>query len=282
MKPHHRIFGVQFVFAFSMGALLARLADLQLAFGLSEGQLGLLLVTMSFGALFGLTFSIPFIERLGARTTTFVSVFGASLLYALIPWSPSALLAAPLFFVAGVLAGALEVNLNVEADRYEASLGYRIMSRSHGMWSLGMFVTAFIAAGVRQAAISMELHLFIVLICVAVAGWFVFSGIENAPRRNDGHAGGAQHIAFPTIGMLPLCLIGAAPLLAEGASIDWSTIYMRDVFAVEPFVGGLSVTIFSLLMAVARLSMDPVIDRYSPRRVAAGLLGIATAGLIIA
>jgi MFS family permease len=34
-------------------------------------------------------------------------------------------------------------------------------------------------------------------------------------------------------------------------------------------------------MAVARLSMDPVIDRYSPRRVAAGLLGIATAGLVL-
>ncbi|GLQ55533.1 hypothetical protein GCM10010862_27920 [Devosia nitrariae] len=55
---------------------------------------------------------------------------------------------------------------------------------------------------------------------------------------------------------------------------------MRDVFAVEPFVGGLSVTIFSLLIAIARFSLDPVADRYSPRSVAAVLLGIAAIGLM--
>jgi hypothetical protein len=55
MKPHHRIFFIQFVFALSMGALLTRLPDLQLEFGLSEGQLGLLLVTLSLGVLCGMT-----------------------------------------------------------------------------------------------------------------------------------------------------------------------------------------------------------------------------------
>ena len=48
---------------------------------------------------------------------------------------------------------------------------------------------------------------------------------------------------------------------------------------VEPFVGGMSITIFSLAMAVARLSMDPVVDRFSPRAVAAVLLGIAGVGV---
>ena len=76
MKPHHRILFLQFVLALSMGALLSRLPDLQLQFGLTEGQLGLLLVAMSAGALFGLTFSIRLVERLGARITAFVTIFG--------------------------------------------------------------------------------------------------------------------------------------------------------------------------------------------------------------
>lgn len=281
MKPHHRIFGIQFVFALSIGALLARLPDLQQKFGLTEGQLSLLLVAMSLGVLLGLTFSISVIERIGPRTTAFVSVFGASLCYALIPWMPIAPLAAPFFFFAGFLSGGLEISLNVEADRREALLGRRIMSRAHGMWSLGIFVTALIAATVRQAGISPELHLFTVSVVVMILGGIIFYGIESAPKRTDGHAGDAQHVAFPTIGLLPLCLIGAAPLLAEGASIDWSAIYMRDVFAVEPFIGGLSVTIFSLVMAIARLTMDPLVDRYSPRGVAGALLGIAIVGLIL-
>jgi MFS family permease len=281
MKPHQRIYGIFFIFALSMGALLARLPDLQEKLDLTEGQLGLLLLTMSVGALCGLTFSSPVIEKLGARTTAFVTVFGAAALYALIPWVPSAPFVAPLFFFAGVFAGALEINVNLETDRHEARLGYRIMSRAHGMWSLGFFVTALIAAGVRQAAISIELHTLVVLVVVVVAGIAVFGKIENAPARANSHDGATPFIAFPTVGLLALCLIGAAPLLVEGAGIDWSAIYMRDVFAVEPFVGGLSVTLFSLFMAIARLSMDPIVDRFSPRSVAAVLLGIASVGVVM-
>ncbi|RFB91441.1 MFS transporter [Rhizobium leguminosarum bv. trifolii] len=281
MKPHHRIFFIQFAVALSVGAFLSRLPDLQRKFGLAEGELGLLLAVLSLGVLCGLTFSVKFIERLGARRTAFITVFGASLFLALIPWMPSAPLAVPLFFIAGIFTGAFEINANIETDRHEALLGYRIMSRAHGMWSLGFCLTALVAAGMRQAAVSIELHSFITLVIVLIAGSIVFSGIENAPKRRDAHPGHAPLIAFPTIALLPLCLVGAAPLLAEGASVDWSAIYMRDVFAVEPFVGGLGVAIFSLLIAIGRLGMDPVIDRFNPRPVAITLLGITAIGVVM-
>lgn len=281
MLPHQRVYAIFFIFALSMGALLSRLPDLQVRLGLSEGQLGLLLLCMSVGALVGLTFSSPLIERLGARTTALVTVIGASLVYALIPLMPTALLVAPLMVVAGILAGALEINVNLETDRHEARLGKRIMSRAHGMWSLGFFVTAFISAGVRQLGVPLEWHMAIALGVVVVASGVIFAGIENAPARADSHAGEMPLIAFPTMGLAALCLIGAAPLLVEGAGIDWSAIYMRDVFAVEPFIGGMSVTLFTLFMAVARLTMDPVVDRFGPRAVASGLLLIAALGLMI-
>ncbi len=281
MKQHHRVYGIFFIFALTMGALLSRLPDLQEQFGLTEGELGLLLLTMSVGALIGLTLSSPLIARYGARTTAFVTVLGASAMYALIPYMPSALAAAPFFFVAGIFAGALEINVNLETDRREALLGYRIMSRAHGMWSLGFFVTAFISAGVRQLGIPAEVHIPVMLALAVVASFFVFGKLETAPHRQESHAGKMPLVAFPTIGLLPLCLIGAAPLLVEGGGIDWSAIYMRDVFAVEPFIGGMSITIFTLFMALARLFMDPVVDRYSPRLVAGALLGVAAVGLVM-
>jgi MFS family permease len=281
MQPHQRIFGIFFIFALSMGALFTRLPDLQRKFELTEGQLGLTLIAMSLGALVGLTFSSPVIARLGARMTAFVTIFGAAVLYAIVPFMPSALWVAPVFFASGLLAGAVEINVNLETDRHEAQLGRRIMSRAHGMWSLGFFVTALIGAGVRQLGISIEVHLIAALVVVIIAGTVVFSGIENAPARAGGHAGKTPLVAFPTLGLAALCLIGAAPLLVEGAGVDWSVIYMRDVFDVIPFVGGMSVTLFSLFMAIARLSMDPVVDRFSPRAVATTLLGIAAAGLVL-
>ena len=118
MKPHHRIFFIQFAVALSVGAFLSRLPDLQRKFGLAEGELGLLLAVLSSGVLCGLTFAVRFIERLGARKTAFVTVFGASLFLALIPWMPSAPSAVPLFFIAGIFTGAFEINANIETDRH--------------------------------------------------------------------------------------------------------------------------------------------------------------------
>lgn len=281
MKPHHRVYFMQFALALTLGALLARLPDLQVKFGLTESQIGLMLLTGSFGVLFGLTFAGRLVEQFGARTTAFVSIFGASALYALIAWMPNALAATPLLFASGILAGAMEINANVEADRHEAVLGHRIMSRVHGMWSLGFFVTALVAAVLRQAAVPIEWHMLLALTVVMVLGSVVFANMENAPRRTDDHSGDTPRFAFPTVAMLPLCLLGAAPLFVEGAGVDWSAIYMRDVFAVEPFIGGLSVTLFSLAIAIGRLGMDPVVDRFSPRSVALVLLVTATTGVVI-
>jgi MFS family permease len=67
----------------------------------------------------------------------------------------------------------------------------------------------------------------------------------------------------------------------EGAGVDWSAIYMRDVFSVEPFIGGLSVTLFSLAIAIGRLSMDRVIDRFGPQAVGRTLLLVATLGVVM-
>lgn len=281
MKPHHRVFFMQFAMAFALGALFSRLPDLEVSFDLTESRLGLLLVTMSLGVLGGMTVSGRLIEQVGARASAMVTVLGAASLYALIPWMPSGLAAAPLLFAAGILAGAFEINANVEADRHEALLGRRIMSRAHGMWSLGFFVTALVGAVMRQTEVSIELHMLVILITVMISGWIVFSGVENAPRPTGSDAGETPRVALPTVGLLPLCLVGAAPLFAEGASVDWSAIYMRDVFAVSPFVGGLSITIFSLAIAIGRLGMDPVIDRFEPRPVAVTLLGIAAIGLVM-
>ena len=279
IAPHHRIYTCFFLFAVSLGALLARMPDLQVALGVNKSELGLTLIGMAIGALISLTFSSPLIAHLGARTTAFITILGTAFSFAIVPWVGAAPLVFGVLFVAGLLAGALEINLNVEIDRLEARLGRGIMNRAHGFWSLGFFVTALIASGVRQAEISMQLHLGVTLAVVIVAGTFAISGIRNAPARTISHEAKAPLFAVPTLGLLPLCIIGIAAFLVEGAGIDWSAIYMRDVFAVEPFIGGLGLTLFTFFMAMARLFIDPVVDRFGARNVASVLLVLSAIGL---
>jgi MFS family permease len=281
IPAHVRIYSVFFLFALALGGLLSRMADLQHQLGVTESQLGLTLIGMAIGSLISLTIASPLILRFGARWTAFATVFGTATLYALVPWLPNAEAVFVALFFAGLLAGALEINVNIETDKLEAILGRRIMNRAHGMWSLGFFVTALIGAGMRHFGVSIQAHTAIMLAVVLAAGFLSISGMTTAAERPDAHEGEHPKFAVPTWGLLPLCMIGIAAFLVEGAGIDWSTIYMRDVFDAEPFVGGLGLTLFTLFMAVTRLFIDPVVDTYGPRRVAGTLLGIAAVGVLM-
>jgi len=279
LEPQQRIYVCFFLFAVSMGAMLSRLPDLQDALQIDKSELGLTLIGAAIGALISLTFASPIVARLGARKTAFITVLGTSASLALVPWMGVAPLVFAILLCEGLLAGALEINLNVEIDRIEAQLGRGVMNRAHGFWSLGFFVTALASSAIRQAGISMQLHLALTFTFVLIVGSLVIAGMRNAPARPAQDHPEAGHVALPTVGLLPLCIIGIAAFLVEGAGIDWSAIYMRDVFHVEPFVGGLGLTLFTFFMALARLFADRFVDHFGSRSVALSLLLLSAAGL---
>lgn len=260
--------------------MLARMPDLQVALQVDKSELGLTLIGMAIGALVSLTVSSPLIEHLGPRITAFITVIGTSVCYALVPFMPGAIGVFAVLFFAGLLAGALEINLNVELGRIEADTGRSVMNRAHGCWSMGFFVTALAASFIRQWGVSMQVHLTLTLLLVIVVGWLTIAGMTAAPvDRTHPADEKPPAFAFPTLGLLPLCLIGIAAFLVEGAGIDWSAIYMRDVFQSEPFVGGLGLTLFTFFMALVRLVADPIVERFGSRTVAASLLILSAAGI---
>jgi MFS family permease len=67
----------------------------------------------------------------------------------------------------------------------------------------------------------------------------------------------------------------------EGAGIDWSAIYMRDIFAVEPFWAGFAVALVAGSQAFARFFADGFVERYSPVLVARVLLAVLGAGVVL-
>ena len=282
IAPQHRIYACFFFFAVTTGALMARLPDIQTHLGVSEGQLGLTMIGMAIGSLISLTIGAPIIDRLGFRTTAFFTTLGPAMLFATIPWLPNAPAMFGVLFLVGLLSGALEINLNVEIDRLETRTGKRFMNRAHGFWSVGFFITALFGAMIRQSGLSAGMHMGILALVVILIGGYLIYGASNEPRpmRTDG-AVDAHRFAFPTIGLLPLCLIGFAAFLVEGAGIDWSAIYMRDVFAAEPFMGGMGLTLFAFFMALMRLTADPIVARFGPRNVAMVMLTLASFGALL-
>lgn len=281
IAPQHRLYSCFFLFALTTGALMSRLPDVQEHLNVSKGELGLTMIGMSIGSLISLTFGAAVIERLGVRTTAFFTVLGPALLFSLIPWLGAAPAVFAVLFATGLLSGALEINLNVEIDRLEMHTGKRFMNRAHGFWSVGFFVTALAGAAIRQSGLSVEAHLALMAAIVVLVGGYMIWGIRPAPVPQRTHGENTHRIAFPHWGLVPLCIIGFAAFLVEGAGIDWSAIYMGEVFAVQPFVGGMGLTLFAFFMAAMRLGADPVVARFGPRNVAMVLLSLASLGVLM-
>ena len=70
-------------------------------------------------------------------------------------------------------------------------------------------------------------------------------------------------------------------MLMEGASIDWSAIYMRTVFDSGPFVAGFTVALFAFSQATTRFFADSFVDRHSPSGVARVLLVMMAVGVLL-
>ncbi|MFL0693427.1 MAG: MFS transporter [Agrobacterium tumefaciens] len=282
-QPQYRVYIAFFLFAMCTGSLFSRLPDLQVQLGVNKAELGMTLIGMAIGSLISLTLSSPLIVRLGSRTTLAICLLGVMALLSLIPLLPSAPFVFATLFLTGLLAGALEICLNVEIGRIEAQAGFGIMNRAHGCWSLGFFVTAITASLVRQAGISMQMHMHVLLGLMFVIGAVTIAGMKNAPvLTTAGAEDKAPHFALPTLALLPLCIIGTSAFLIEGAGIDWSTIYMEEVFDVSPFISGSGLTLFAFFMALARLTVDPVVDRHGARLVGRVLLSVAALGIAMA
>lgn len=282
-QPQYRVYIAFFLFAMSTGSLFSRLPDLQTQLSVNKAELGMTLIGMAIGSLISLTLSSPLIVRLGSRLTLAISLLGVMALLCLIPLLPSAPFVFVTLFAIGLLAGALEICLNVEIGRIEAQAGFGVMNRAHGCWSLGFFVTAVTASLVRQAGIPMQMHMHVLLGLMFVIGAITIAGMKNAPALTTaGAEDKAPHFALPTLALLPLCIIGTSAFLIEGAGIDWSTIYMEEVFDVSPFISGSGLTLFAFFMALVRLTVDPVVDRHSARLVGRVLLSVAAAGIAMA
>jgi MFS family permease len=60
--------------------------------------------------------------------------------------------------------------------------------------------------------------------------------------------------------------VGFCAVFAEGASLDWSAVYLQDVLTTSAGVAAAATTGFALTMAVARIAGDAVVDRWGAVR----------------
>jgi MFS family permease len=281
MSPAQRIYTAFFLYALMLGGMFPRLGDLQRGMGASERELGLALVGTAVGTLVSLTVASRWLDRIGHRTVLLVLIPVMGACYAAASWARTPAMMFVLLVPAGLCIGAIEIVVNLEADRAEHQLGRLIMSRAHAFWSIGFVAAGLVGAGFAQLGISPQAQLATMVVVVAVLCRLLLGGLQPAAHRPDAHAGEAPRWARPTRVTLVLVACTLAALVLEGAAAEWSAIYMRDVFSATPFMAGAAVATGAATQAAARLVSDRFVERYKPVRVARVLLGLLGAGTLL-
>jgi len=264
------VFAMFFLEAFVLGNWIPRIPDVKNLFGFSASELGLCLFTLALGTLVAFLFGSPFLKRTSLRNVCALSLPLWSLGVTGVPFMPNGIVLVPVLLSAGIAIGMLEIAMNTAADRLEQTSGKRLMSKAHGFWSLGSLVGALVGGGIAWAGLDVTWHFVVVLLPTAALGYFFAREIPKADKETRLREEGKNTARFklPSSALFLLCLMPVGIMVVEGAFIDWSALFVREVLFGSALASGLIYAAFSTVMAATRLAGDWLLDRYGPLTVA--------------
>lgn len=242
---------------------------------LSESTLGVLLLLMGIGALISFPLAGSLSDRHGAvRVTRWIAVVYLLSIVG-VGFAGSVALLGLALFAFGMCHGSMDVAMNSWATEVEEHMGRSVMSSFHAMWSLGAGLGAaggFLATSMGAGT---GIHFLAAAVISGLLAWpFLRAPWTSRIRLSPGKA---PMFAFPRG---PLILVGVIALgagLGEGAAVDWSAVYLRDVLGAPESQATLGYAAFSITMVIMRLSVDRIITRFGPQMVAR-VAGVLAAG----
>lgn len=255
-----------------------RVPDIKVELALSDTELGAALLAVAVGSMLFMPVTGLLIGRFGCQRVLWGSGAAFSLALVLPALAHDLLSLALALAVLGAALGALDVSANAEAAARERAGGRQIMGKCHGSYSLGAIAGAIAGGLAAQAGISVLMHLVVMGVVLAIACLLLARGIpaeEVAPSAGPHDDPRPGELVLPSPALWGLGAIAFCALMAEGAMLDWSAVYLREHLSAEPFMAGAGFALFSVGMAAGRL----VCDRVSEAR---GRLFVIRAGALMA
>ena len=261
-----------------VGTFAARIPWVAQHVGVGVGGLGVALLMPGVGAMLAMPLSGRLIHRHDLRTLVraLIGLFCAALLLPSLP--TSLVLLCPALVVYGAAAGVADVAMNAHAVEVERRYGRSVMSGMHGCWSAGALAGS--SAGAVAIRLTPNAQIQFLITAIVLAAATVTASRWLLPHRPEPEVDAPPAFALPSRAVVLIGLVGLCAVFAEGAGMDWSAVYVRNVLGHPASTAALTVATFSVSMAVARFAGDRVVRRIGPAATVriAGLC--ATAGAL--
>ncbi|MFE2462902.1 MFS transporter [Streptomyces sp. NPDC059402] len=246
------------------GSFATRVPWIQDHADVSAGQLGLALAFPALGASLAMPLAGRVTHRFGARAALRFLLALWTLALVLPSLAPNLVTLCLALFVYGATAGMSDVAMNALGVEVENRLDRSIMSGLHGMWSAGALIGS--AAGTLAAHLGTDArtHHVLAATVLTVTGLVACTWVLDLQPAEDEDP--PPRFALPPRSALLIGAVGFCAVFAEGASLDWSAVYLRDELETSAGLAAACTTGFTLTMALSRLVGDKVVDRFGAVR----------------
>ena len=251
-------------------AWVARIPEIRDANGLNNGQLGLILISSTIGAILGAQLTGRLVHSYGTQAVIRVAIIIMPIGLMLMGFSTSPITLIFGLFIMGLGYSSMDIASNTQAVVIEKLLGRRVMSSFHALWSSGAFATTVLGGSIAKHVSPRDN-----LVGVGIVCFFLFIPAVRMllSSDQDEHSGGEDEtdakIPFFSKSVLPLWGMGIGllgGLIAEGAASDWGAILLRDDMGFGIGVNASAFAVFSLAMITARFMGDRALDHFGPRK----------------
>ncbi|MEU9010305.1 MFS transporter [Streptomyces sp. NPDC048479] len=262
------------------GSFATRIPWIQEHAAVGAGQLGLALAFPALGASVAMPLAGAISHRFGARNALRGLITLWTLSLTLPSLAPNLLSLCTALFVFGATAGMSDVAMNALGVEIENRLDRSIMSGLHGMWSAGALIGS--AGGTLAAHLGSDARLHHALAAAVLTALGLIACQDVLDLRSAPHEEPPPRFTLPPKSAIVIGAVGFCAVFAEGASLDWSAVFLRDVLDTSAGLAAASTTAFALTMAVARLAGDRIVDRFGPvRTVRVGGVLATVGGLLV-
>ncbi|GGP54171.1 MULTISPECIES: MFS transporter [Streptomyces] len=262
------------------GSFATRVPWIQDHAGVSAGQLGLALAFPAIGASVAMPLAGRISHRFGARTALRGLLTLWTLALILPALAPNLVTLCAALFVYGATAGMSDVAMNALGVEVENRLDKSIMSGLHGMWSVGALIGSAAGTVAAHTATDARTHHLVAALVLTALGLIACRNVLDIQSRTDEEP--PPRFTLPPKSALVIGAVGFCAVFAEGASLDWSAVYLRDVLDSSDGLAAASTTAFALMMAVARIAGDRIVDRFGAvRTVRTGGVMATAGGLLV-
>jgi len=273
----------------AFATLIARTPAIRDTLGLSSGQLGLLLLCLSGGAVAGLPLSGPLVSRSGPARGVLLGMVSVALGLALVSTGlitgVVAVAAVGLAFC-GLGSGIWDVSMNVEGADVERRLGRSLMPRLHAAFSIGTVVGAAVGAGAAGLGLPLPVQLIAVAVLLPIASFPVtraFLGRTGSAAQQQEETGERRSALAawrePRTLLIGLMVLGFA--FTEGSANDWIAIAFVDGYGGGETLGAVAFGFFVSAMTLGRMFGGSMLERYGRVVVLRATAVFAVAGLLL-